>query len=183
MNTLKFSISGVWLPFFAFFFFSGSLLAQGTVKVKKDVVYLKDGNVLVGDIEELFPDSIVKIRVDGGSFFVLHWSDISKIAKEDREVVKPQAENQAESEKPPVKSRKRDQGPFVYAPKGYVPSFHTAWLMGNNGNGGRLGLSVQSLHNITLKHYFSPGILLGLDRYDSEFSIFSPMLNIRGDVF
>jgi nitrogen regulatory protein PII len=49
-----------------------------------DVVYLKNGGILVGNIIEQIPNESLKIQTKDGSVFVYSMSDIARIAKEKR---------------------------------------------------------------------------------------------------
>jgi len=48
----------------------------------KDVVYLKNGSVIKGDIIEQIPNKSIKIETADGNIFVYDFSDIEKITKE-----------------------------------------------------------------------------------------------------
>ena len=61
---------------------SVTTLAQTT----KDVVYLKDGNVIRGELVEIIPDKQVKIKTADGSLFVYSTNDIARI--ENAEIAK-----------------------------------------------------------------------------------------------
>jgi hypothetical protein len=50
--------------------------------VSKDVVYLKNGSVIKGEIIEQIPNKSIKIQTSDGNVFVYDLSDIEKIAKE-----------------------------------------------------------------------------------------------------
>ncbi len=52
----------------------------------EDVVYLKDGGVRRGLILEQIPGESVKLKTNYGEIFVIKMTDISKIAKEEKEV-------------------------------------------------------------------------------------------------
>jgi hypothetical protein len=49
---------------------------------KKDVVYLKNGSVIKGEIIEQIPNKSIKIQTSDGSIFVYNISDIEKMTKE-----------------------------------------------------------------------------------------------------
>ncbi len=51
---------------------------------KTDVVYLKNGSIIKGEIVEFYPDSLVKIETWDGSLFVYKIEEILKLAKEDK---------------------------------------------------------------------------------------------------
>lgn len=64
---------------FIFVLFSSVLFAQQ----KEDVVYLKNGSVIKGQITEMIPDKHVKIETGGGSLFVYTFDKIEKIEKQE----------------------------------------------------------------------------------------------------
>lgn len=64
---------------FIFVFISSALFAQ----IKEDVVYLKNGSVIKGQITEMIPDKHVKIETNGGSLFVYTFEEIEKIEKQE----------------------------------------------------------------------------------------------------
>lgn len=49
----------------------------------QDVVYLKNGSIIRGDIIEMVPDETVKITTMDGSMFVYDYKDVEKFAKEE----------------------------------------------------------------------------------------------------
>ena len=53
----------------------------------EDVIYLKDGGVRRGLILEQVPNEAVKLKTSYGEIFVITWSEISKIVKEEKTVV------------------------------------------------------------------------------------------------
>jgi len=53
----------------------------------EDVVYLKDGGVRRGFILEQVPNESVKLKTAYGEIFVIKWSDIFKIGKEEKTAV------------------------------------------------------------------------------------------------
>jgi hypothetical protein len=50
--------------------------------LSKDIIYLKNGSVIKGEIIEQIPNKSIKIQTSDGSIFVYDFSDIEKIAKE-----------------------------------------------------------------------------------------------------
>ena len=48
-----------------------------------DVVYLKNGSVIKGQITEMIPDKHIKIETSGGSLFVYSFDEIEKIEKKE----------------------------------------------------------------------------------------------------
>ncbi|MCR5822547.1 MAG: hypothetical protein K6F85_06510 [Bacteroidales bacterium] len=56
----------------------GSIIAQNT----RDVVYLKNGGIIKGQIVEQIPGQNLKIETSDGSVFVYQTSEVEKITKE-----------------------------------------------------------------------------------------------------
>jgi opacity protein-like surface antigen len=81
----------------------------------EDVVYLKDGGVRRGLILEQIPNESVKLKTNYGEIFVIQMSDISRIAKEEKEV--PVAESVAKIDNAPrgmsIASAQVDRKGFV----------------------------------------------------------------------
>jgi hypothetical protein len=50
---------------------------------KEDVVYLKNGSVVRGEIVEQIPNQTIKIEIQGGSIFVYQISEIEKMTREE----------------------------------------------------------------------------------------------------
>lgn len=55
----------------------------------QDVVYLKNGSIVRGDIIEMVPDETVKIQTFDGSVFVFSYADVEKFTKEEGTVSVP----------------------------------------------------------------------------------------------
>lgn len=51
-------------------------------QVFREVVYLKNGSVVKGDIVEFQPDKLIKMETADGSLFVFEYNDIEKITRE-----------------------------------------------------------------------------------------------------
>ena len=56
----------------------------------QDVVYLKNGSIVRGDIIEMVPDETVKVQTFDGSVFVFSYADVEKFAKEEGVIYVPQ---------------------------------------------------------------------------------------------
>lgn len=65
--------------FLAAILFTLSSFAQSNVE---DVVYLKDGSIYRGQIQEIIPNQSLKIELLGGSIIALQMNDVTKITKE-----------------------------------------------------------------------------------------------------
>lgn len=68
-----------------FFFISGLCYAQSDMV---DVLHLKNGSIIKGNITELYPDSLVKIEMFDGSLFVFEMDEVLKILREPRSLEK-----------------------------------------------------------------------------------------------
>lgn len=77
---------------FIFVLISSVIFAQD----KEDVVYLKNGSVIKGQITEMIPDKHVKIETNGGSLFVYTFDEIEKIEKQ--EIANQQTDNNVQDE-------------------------------------------------------------------------------------
>lgn len=81
--------SAKWLSTFMVFaiscFFSAAVWAQTTLE---DVVYLKNGSILRGQVLEYDPSTNIKIQIKGGSILVYASTDVLKMEKE--EIVTPE---------------------------------------------------------------------------------------------
>ena len=119
---------------------SVTTLAQTT----KDVVYLKDGNVIRGQLVEIIPDKHVKIKTADGSLFVYNTNDVARI--ENGEIAKKEKKSEDE---PTFNGRKIARG-F----KGFVEGSFSASLDGSSYH--REGLSV-SLGSQILPQLFVGG--------------------------
>lgn len=69
----------VLFTFIAAIFLSLSIIAQSNME---DVVYLKDGSIYRGQIQELVPNQTLKIQLLGGSLIVLQMNEVTKVTKE-----------------------------------------------------------------------------------------------------
>ena len=63
----------------------------------KDVVYLKDGNVIRGQLVEIIPNKQVKIKTADGSLFVYNTNDVARI--ENAEIAKKEKKSEKKGKK------------------------------------------------------------------------------------
>ena len=110
----------------------------------KDVVYLKDGNVIRGQLVEIIPNKQVKIKTADGSLFVYSTNDVARI--ENGEAAKKEKKSE---DAPTFNGRKIARG-F----KGFVEGSFSASLDGSSYH--REGLSV-SLGSQILPQLFVGG--------------------------
>lgn len=78
---------------FIFILISLAVFAQE----KQDVVYLKNGSVIKGQITEMIPDKHVKIETNGGNLFVYSFAEIEKIEKNVNGNLSPFTNNQKQT--------------------------------------------------------------------------------------
>ena len=105
-------------------FFTIASFAQGNME---DVVYMKDGSIYRGQIQEIIPNQAVKIELLGGSVIALQMNDVTKITKE----AKVQQNVGFERSNTAYKDTARKQ--FKYRDKGY---FFQSQLLFENLQGG-----------------------------------------------
>ncbi|KAA5549267.1 hypothetical protein F0145_01340 [Adhaeribacter rhizoryzae] len=73
-------IRSFFLPVFLFLFIPASLLAQK--KGWKDVVYLKNGSIIRGQLQESPSPTLVRIETAGQNLFVFKQEDVERVARE-----------------------------------------------------------------------------------------------------
>ena len=117
----------------------------------KDVLYLKNGSIIYGQLIEMVPEKQVKIKTADGSVFVYNTSEVDRIAKAEKEVKEQRSERKSS-----FRTRKIATG-F----KGFIDDSYSASMNGSDFNRG--GLSV-SLGSQILPQLFV-GAGLGLEYY------------------
>jgi hypothetical protein len=144
-----------------FLFIASAAIAQ---KYSQDVVYLKNGTVIRGDIIETDPGKLIKIETDEGNVFVFLMSEIDSIAK-----------------KPAYKIRTRPAVSNTGIAKGYYGAIE--W-----GACGGFGITLQEYGprlNIINGYRFNPwlaaGLGFGLRYYFNRDNIMLPFFaDVRG---
>lgn len=74
-------IRAVLAAVFVAFMVPGTLIAQ--TEDFEDVIYLKDGGILRGEIIEMISDSAIRIEITGGNVFVVQMSDVDRVTEEE----------------------------------------------------------------------------------------------------
>lgn len=142
------------------------LFAQCTfAQVKEDVVYLNDGTELRGEI--IYQDSAqVKIKIYGGSVFMVQRSEIDKIVRE------------------PKEQEATDTSPFFIKQRGFWMQMNIGLPFGRNiSNRFTAGFSWNAIAGYQRFPALRMGVGTGLDFYHSE-AIFMPIFcRVAGDVF
>ena len=121
----------------------------------QDVVYLKNGSIVKGQIIEQIPTSSLKIEIAGGSIFVYQMTEIEKIIKE--EIITP-----------PIAKRKRTAPKTGY--KGFVDM--GGGFPVSNGDG---FFSVHISQGYQFNPFFYAGAGLGIDYHFGYSTICLPL--------
>ena len=66
-----------------FLTFMMSLTLASAQTIMQDVVYLKNGSIIRGDIIEMTPDGVVKVVTSDGSLFVYPYAEVERYGKEE----------------------------------------------------------------------------------------------------
>jgi hypothetical protein len=113
----------------------------------KDVVYLKNGSVIKGEIIEQVPNSLIKIQTADGSIFNCSYSDIEKITKES---IEPKMKNTSVSS-PTNKGSVWIFGDLKFTSKGGEI----------NESGGKRYVTIDLAP--TIAYFIVPGLALGMN--------------------
>jgi len=124
-----------------------------------DVLYLKDGSIIRGQVLEQTPDKSVKIQAYDGSIFVYNMDQVEKIVKE----------TISNRSKVPVRDRngnKKDNKSSLRGYKGFVDVGYSAGV----GDWGEDRFEVSTAHGYQFNNFFFIGGGAGLHYYtDSEY--------------
>jgi hypothetical protein len=148
---------------FIFVLISSALFAQNT----EDLVYLKNGSVIKGQITEIIPDKHVKIETNGGSLLVYSFAEIEKIEK-----------NKIDDSTPPVYAKGENN-------EGIFSDYYNQSSLGVAiGGGGLLGLTYR--YFLTEKNGIEGGIFYRPGFYEDyylEYKATSGAMFTFGPVF
>lgn len=160
-------------------FLSSQTLAQSPSK--EDVVYLKNGSIIRGEIIERDPEYYIKIQISGGSVLTFVMDEIQSIQQE-----KPIDL----SKKQPQKSRSKKEANHgkrnvSYRTQGVYNLFSFGIGVGESlyENPGWIGANPSFQYSIGYRaaHWFSIGQGIGMDFYDVG-SVVPFYVEIRGDL-
>lgn len=158
----------VWRFCLVLLLFSGAkgLVAQGTIQ---DVVYLKNGSILRGNLTER-SDARIKIELQGGSVFVFTPQEVDSVKKEN--VLKERVRAIKEE------YFRRDRGFRHITEMSIIYGTNLKNTPNNyyyyNNNGDDFGLSLHTVNGYQAWPYLFAGAGLGIDRYISFKQTFSP---------
>ena len=122
--------------------------------VKQDVVYLKNGSIIRGDIIEQIPNQSLKIETYDRSVFVYKFEEIEKITKE--EVAKPGKNNAV------VNTAKKSNYLFMME-FGFCPGVGNIKTDGNEYSNEDQIINIQMIHAARVDPNLSIGLGIGLD--------------------
>lgn len=118
------------------------LLAAAQITTSaKEVIYLKNGSIIKGDIVEIVPNKTLTVETADGSSFVCNYDDIDKITRE-------------KTENNEVKATPKDNN-LSPLKKGYSGQLSSATLIGENET---IGLDFSAIHG----YRFNPRLFIGL---------------------
>ena len=153
-----------------------------------DVVYLNNGSILRGEIIEIIPDSLIKVRIAGGSLLVYAWEEVKKIVKEEVVIegkapttysVNPQDSGKISENYYQPRRRKVRNNPRFQKEWSYTNITETGFLLGQ-GYAGGTALFVQTINGYQLWPHLSIGGGIGFDRYLNEGTFMPLFLDVRG---
>lgn len=151
---------------------SGTVFGQ---KTQEDVVYLKNGSMVRGEILILIPDSIVRIRIMGGSEFVFKWEEIDRIQKEP-------VKNAMMYRKLRIHEPRRS-GPINFKEdKVYINTTEVGLFAGSGGiYSSGVAFSISNVTSYKVSPHFMPGLGIGIDRYVFTGTLLPFFADLRGD--
>ena len=139
-------------------------LAQMTIYAR-EAVYLKNGNIVKGNITELIPNQSVTIKSDDGSIFVFKSDEIEKIEHDTSEAY----------------AAPKKKAPREILKKGFNSQIYGSLITGN-----MYGITISAAFGHQFdKHSFlgmCSGIRLADDRYDTHVAV-PVFANFRYDIF
>ena len=151
-----------------------------------DVVYLKNGSIIKGNILELLPSKSVKIELLDGSIFVFEMETVEKIAEE--AVALPtwaleeiEMETKKELDKTAIDQKKAKENIVKHIPtKGFYNILSISYLTGRNSeNTPAVGFGAEYILGYQKNQWLSFGGGLGVNNY-GEASFISTFADIRG---
>ena len=132
--------------------FSLLLAAAPIISSAKEVVYLKNGSIIKGDIVEIVPNKTLTVETADGNTFVCNYDEIDKIAREkseNNEVIAKKSEDNEALATPKIKD---NSSPLK---RGYSWQINSAFSAGNET---MYGLETTTIHGFR----FNPKLFVGL---------------------
>ncbi|MBK9733234.1 MAG: hypothetical protein IPO83_18435 [Chitinophagaceae bacterium] len=125
----------------------------------QDVVYLKDGSILRGNIVAQFLDSLVKIEISGGSVFAVKMEQLQYI---EYKVKPPKSEVPVTVDTP---FERKEHGYFNITDIGVLPgtNYTYDYYYGSNYATTSIGFTIQTIHGYRFNPHFLAGAGLAID--------------------
>lgn len=125
----------------------------------QDVLYLKDGSILRGSIVGQYPDSLVKLQMDGGSIFAIKTKLIDNI---EHHVMPYQPDPSPVSDLP---GQNRNIGYFNITAMGVLPgsNYYYDYYYGSQKPGASVGFTIQTIHGYRFNNHLLAGAGLAID--------------------
>lgn len=148
--------------------------AQGLI----ETVYLKNGNVIKGDIVEFQPNKSIKMETADGSLFVFEYKDIEKVTRE-RHEVRVNYHHRPHRSHDVKFHDAEEQAPVFGLKKGYRGFVSAESMLGDI-----IGLSMSSTHGAQLNEKIfiggGVGMIIGSD-WEDGYSLFPVYADFRVD--
>ncbi|MCH2046319.1 MAG: hypothetical protein MK212_19550 [Saprospiraceae bacterium] len=148
--------------------FLGLALNSFGQKLMEDIIYLKNGSILRGQIMEYKPDGNIKIEIAGGSVLVYPASDVVEIKKEE-------AKNQ-----PQYRLNKADRPLLIPENKKIYNIFMGKLMMGINAfSEPAAGIGLYWATGYRFNRFANVGLGIGIERNDA-FNFMPIFVDFRG---
>lgn len=156
-----------------------SLIAINTLHAqevpREDVVYLKNGSVIRGQILEYQPEGNIKVEIQGGSILVYKTSDVLKVQKEPMKNPPPQYYS---------KDALKEKNPPILKTKGMYHFIGGGNLFGVNDWGSpSVGLSLTYTGGYQVNNYLAVGAGIGFKTLFNQYNFVPVFADIRGYLF
>ncbi|MBU2650127.1 MAG: porin family protein [Bacteroidetes bacterium] len=148
-----------------------AILLSAQNKEYEDVVYLKNGSIIYGQIVEQVPGEYIKIKSGERNVFVFRMEEIDKIVVEEK--------------KPPISPRKQRYNSIQIKKKGYEALVGTSFFVsppyffGENENPTANGFGVSLTNAYRFSPRFSIGVGIGFERYDEKIKALPVFIDIQ----
>lgn len=150
------------------FLFLGLALNSFGQQLMEDVIYLKNGSVLRGQIMEYKPDGNIKVEIAGGSILVYPASDVVEIKKE------------ASKYQPQTKSSKEERPLRIPENKKIYNIFMGKLMMGINSiDLPAAGIGLYWATGYRFNRFANVGLGIGIERNDA-FNLMPIFVDFRG---
>ena len=158
--------------------FSLLLAAAPIISSAKEVVYLKNGSIIKGDIVEIIPNKTLTVETADGSSFVCNYDDIDKITREKTENNEVKAKKSEDNEALATPKIKDNSSPLK---RGYSAQINSDIF----ANSLTCGPVITTVHGFRFNPKISIGLGTGIrfDPYNEDYDYAIPVFaNVRYDI-